>query len=49
MESAFIGRSTDEALKVLALLKTLRQRLIDELKPTGADRAQSAAASRDQP
>ena len=33
MESAFIGRSTDEALKVVALLKSMRQRLIDELKP----------------
>lgn len=36
MESAFIGRSTDEALKVVALLKTMRQRLIDELKPARA-------------
>jgi AcrR family transcriptional regulator len=35
MESAFIGRSTDEALKVVALLKSMRQRLVDELKPTG--------------
>ena len=34
MESAFIGRSTDDALKVVSLLKSMRQRLIDELKPS---------------
>jgi AcrR family transcriptional regulator len=32
MESVFIGRPTDEALKVLALLKELRQRLVEELQ-----------------
>lgn len=32
MESVYIGRPTDEALKVLALLKDLRQRLIGELE-----------------
>jgi AcrR family transcriptional regulator len=32
MESVFIGRPTDDALKVLALLKDLRQRMIDELR-----------------
>jgi len=36
METTFIGRSTEEALKVVALLKDMRQRLVDELKPVGA-------------
>ena len=36
MESTFVGRSTDDALKVVALLKSIRQRLIDELKPAAA-------------
>ena len=36
MESVYIGRPTDEALKVVALLKDLRQRLLGELKaPSG--------------
>ena len=32
MGSVFIGRPTDDALRVLALLKTLRQDLVDELQ-----------------
>jgi len=32
MESVFIGRPTDEALKVVALLKDMRRRLVEELR-----------------
>lgn len=32
MGSVYIGRPTDDALRVLALLKTLRQDLVDQLK-----------------
>jgi hypothetical protein len=34
MESVFIGRPTDDALKILALLKDMRRRLTAELPPT---------------
>ena len=35
MDSVFIGRTSPDEPKVLALLKDLRQRLVDELKTAG--------------
>jgi len=35
MESVFIGRPTDDALKILAVLKDMRRRLTAELPPAG--------------
>lgn len=35
METVFIGRPTTDAVKVLALLKDMRQRLLDELRVSG--------------
>jgi AcrR family transcriptional regulator len=35
METVFIGRPTGDALKVVALLKDMRRRLIEELGPAG--------------
>lgn len=37
MELVFIGRPTRDALKVVALLKDMRQRLVDELQPAKSD------------
>lgn len=34
MSSVFIGRPTDDALKAIALLKSIRQNLVDELRGT---------------
>jgi hypothetical protein len=36
MDSVFIGRTSPDEPKVLALLKDLRRRLVDELKTGGA-------------
>ncbi len=36
MQSVYIGRPTDDALKVVALLKTMRQNLLDGLRPRDA-------------
>jgi AcrR family transcriptional regulator len=36
MESVFIGRASPDAPRVIALLKALRQRLVDELQTGGA-------------
>jgi len=36
MQSVYIGRPTDDALKVVALLKTMRRNLLDGLRPRGA-------------
>ena len=37
MESVFIGRESADAPRVLALLKTIRQRLVDELQNGGSN------------